>query len=231
MTSLDKAVIASYEKGGKRFELYVDPDNAYAYKEGRKKDLKNILVAEEVYSNARKGERAKASDIKEVFGTEDIYEILKFILENGEVQLTTEQRRKKTEEKRKQIIAIIAKEAIDPRTNAPHPPQRIEQAMEQARVHIDPFKDARAQLEEVVKALRGVLPMKFEKVKLAVKIPAVHAYKCYGTLKSYGIKQEEWTPKGDLIVMVELFAGMRGEFYDRIGKLSNGEAVIKEINK
>ena len=119
LVSLDKAVIASYERAGVRFEIYVDPDAAYAYLEKKKPDLKNILVAEEVYSDAHKGEKAKPSDIQKAFGSTDIMAILEFVLKNGEVQLTTEQRRKKVEEKRKQVIAILLREAIDPRTNTP----------------------------------------------------------------------------------------------------------------
>ncbi len=230
MTSLDKAIIASYEKNGKRFELYVDPDAIYAYMEKRKPDLKNVLVAEEVYSDAKKGEKAKATDLEKIIGKTDIMDILKFIIENGEVQLTTEQRRKKVEEKRKQVIAIIAREAIDPRTKAPHPTARIEAAIDQTRIHFEPFKDAREQLDEVIKALRPILPMKFEKMKIAVKIPASHAHRCYGTLKNYGIKQEQWTKEGDLVVAVEIFAGLQGEFYDKLNKLTGGEIETKVLN-
>jgi ribosome maturation protein SDO1 len=231
MTSLDKAIIASYEKGGKRFELYVDPDNAYAYVERKKPDLKNILVAEEVYSDAKKGERAKSSDVEKVFGTTDIMKILEFILKEGEVQLTTDQRRRKVEEKRKQVVAILLREAIDPRTNAPHTQVRIENAMEQARIHLDPFKDPRDQLEEVVKTLRPILPMKFEKINVAVKVPAVYAHKCYGTLKNYGIQKEEWTKGGDLIVVVKIFAGIQGEFYDKLNKMTTGQVETKVIER
>ncbi|MBN1170185.1 ribosome assembly factor SBDS, partial [Candidatus Micrarchaeota archaeon] len=184
MASLDKAIIASYEKEGKRFEIYVDPDAAYAYLEKSKKDLKNILVSDEVYEDAKKGDRAKASDLEKVFGTTDIMQILELIMKKGEVQLTTEQRRKKTEEKRKKIVAILLREAIDPRTKAPHTQIRLENAMEQAKIHVDPFKDEREQVDEIVKILRPILPMKFEKAKIAVKVPAAFAHKCYGTLKN-----------------------------------------------
>src|SRR3990167_9507348 len=170
MTTLDKAIIASYEKSGKRFELYVDPDQTYAYLERRKPDLKNMLVAEEVYSDAKKGERAKTGDIEKVLGTTDIMKILEFILKNGEVQLTTEQRKKKVEEKRKQIVAILLREAIDPRTNAPHTQLRIENALDEARISLDPFKDPRDQLPDIIKELRLILPLKFEKIRIAVKI-------------------------------------------------------------
>jgi len=231
MTSLDKAIITSYEKGGKRFELYVDPDAAYAYLDKSKTDLKNMLVSDEIYSDAKKAEKAKASDVQKVFGTTDVMEILKFMLEKGDVQLTTEQRRKKVEEKRKQIVAILLREAIDPRTKAPHTQLRIENAMEKVKVHIEPFKDPREQLEGIVKTLRPVLPMKFEKIKIAVKIPAAFSHRCYGTVKNYGIRQEQWTKGGDLIVVVEIFAGLQGEFYDKLNKLTTGQVETKVLTE
>ncbi len=231
MVSLDKAIIASYEKHGKRFELYVDPDAAYAYLEKRKPDLKNVLVAEEVYSDAKKGERAKAADKEKVFGTTDIMKILEFIMKHGEVQLTTEQRKKKLAEKKKQVIEILLREAIDPRTKAPHTRIRIENALEQARVHLDAFKDSRDQIEDVVKALRPILPMKFEKIKIAVKVPAQFAQKCYGTLKNYGIAREEWGKDGSFFAVVEIFAGMQGEFLDRLNKMTAGQVETKRIER
>ncbi len=229
MVSLDKAVIASYERAGVRFEIYVDPDAAYAYLEKKKPDLKNILVAEEVYSDAHKGEKAKPSDIQKAFGSTDIMVILELVLKNGEVQLTTEQRRKKVEEKRKQVIAILLREAIDPRTNTPHTQMRIENALEEAKVHFDRFKDPREQLTDIVKELRPILPMKFEKIKVAVKVPAQFANKCYGTLKSYGIQREEWTKGGDLVVVVEIFGGLAGEFYDKLNKQTGGQVETKQL--
>ncbi len=229
MVSLDKAILAIYEKGGNKFEIYVDPDAAYAYLDKRKPDLKNILVAEEVYSDARKGEKAKPSDITKVFGTSDIMKILEFVMKNGTVQLTTEQRRKKVEERYKQIVAILVREAIDPRTNAPHTQIRIENALEQAKIHVDPFKDPREQLEEIVKELRPIIPLKFEKIKIAVRIPAEFAHKCFGTLKNYGVQREEWTKSGELIAVVEIFGGMAGEFYDKLNKLTAGQVETKQL--
>jgi len=231
MVSLDKAIIASYDREGKHFEIYVDPDGAYAYLEGSKKDLKNILVADEVYEDARKGERAKSSDVQKAFGTTDMMEILKIIFDKGEVQLTTEQKRKKLEEKRKKVLAILLRESIDPRTNAPHTPTRMENAFEEARITIDPFKDAREQLPDIIKKLRPILPLKFEKIKIAVKVPAAYAHKTYGTLKDWGMKQEEWTKHGDFICVLEIFGGEQGEFYDILNKLTTGSVEIRKLEK
>lgn len=229
MTTLDKAIIAFYERDGKRFEVYVDPDASYAYLERRKTDVKNILVADEVYADARKGERAKASDVQKVFGTTDVMAILEFILKNGEVQLTTEQKRKKQEERYKQIVAILMREAIDPRTSAPHTQLRIEQALEQARIHVDPFKDPRDQLDDIIKKLRPIIPLKFEKVQMAVRVPAAFAHRAYGVLKNYGIRKEQWQANGDLIVVVEIFGGMQGEFLDRLNKMTTGQVETRIV--
>jgi len=231
MTTLDKAIIAFYERDGKRFEVYVDPEAAYAYLEKRKPDLKNMLVADEIYSDAKKGDRAKSTDLQKAFGTTDVMEVLGIIMKDGEVQLTTEQRKKKQAERYKQIVAILLRESIDPRTKAPHTQIRIEQALKDARVHVDPFKDPRDQIEEIIKKLRPILPMKFEKVQLAVKVPAAFAHRSYGVLKNYGIKKEQWASDGSLIVVIEIFAGMQGEFLDRLNKMTVGQVETRQIER
>jgi len=229
MVSLDNAVVAKYDFAGERFEIFVDPDAAYLYKTGQKKDLLNILVVEEVFKNARKGERHTEQTLKKAFQTTDIMKIAEIILNKGEVPLTTEQKKALLEEKTKKIVAILARECIDPRTGAPHPPQRIEKALEEAKVHIDAFKDANAQIDDVLKALRLILPLKFEKVKIAVRIPAEHAPKVYGMLKEFNVKQEEWQGNGSLIAVLEMPAGLQSDFYNRLNKLTGGTAETRII--
>ncbi len=231
MVSLDKAIIASYDREGKHFEIYVDPDAAYLFLDGQKKDLKNILVSEEVYEDARKAEKAKAGDVLKVFGSNDIFVVLEFIMKHGEVQLTTEQKRKKLEDKRKQIFAILLRESMDPRSNSPHTPTRMENAFEEAKITIDPFKDVREQLPDIIKKLRPIIPLKFDKVKIAVKVPAAFAHKAYGTLKSWGMAQEEWTKSGDFICVVEIFGGEQGDFYDKLNKMTGGQVETKLLGE
>lgn len=231
MTTLDKAIIADITIEGKTFEVYVDPEMANMYKEGRKPDTKNILVVEEVYADAKKAEKAKGQDVQKAFGTTDIYKILEIMLKKGNLQLTTEQKRKKAEEKYKQIVSILMRETIDPRTNAPHTQSRIEEALEKARIHVDPFRDARDQLPDILKEIRIIIPLKFEKLKIAVKVPAEFAHRSYGTFKSWGILKEQWANDGSLIVVVEIPAGAQGEFYDKINKMTNGQNETKVLEK
>ncbi|MGC9005928.1 MAG: ribosome assembly factor SBDS, partial [Candidatus Micrarchaeia archaeon] len=46
MVSLDKAIIATYEKEGEKFEVFLDPDKTYEYLDGRKTDLSGLLVVD-----------------------------------------------------------------------------------------------------------------------------------------------------------------------------------------
>ncbi|MFA5929450.1 MAG: ribosome assembly factor SBDS [Candidatus Micrarchaeia archaeon] len=227
MATLDNSITAHMEIAGERFEVMVDPDLALAYRLGQKKELNNVLTVEEVFKNFRKGERHTTSSLQKAFGTTDVFAIAERIVKNGELALTTEQKRKMLEEKRKQIVAILMRECIDPRTGAPHTQLRLEQSMDAARVHIDGFKDAASQIEEVMKALRPIIPLKVEKARVAVKIPPEHAQRVYGTLKGYGIQKEEWARDGSLIVVLEMPAGMQGEFYDKINRATAGAAETK----
>jgi len=74
-----------------------------------------------------------------VFKTDDVTTIAEKIIEKGDLNLTTDQRRKMTSEKRMQVITFIAKTFVDPRSHLPHPPLRFEQALKDASVYIDPF--------------------------------------------------------------------------------------------
>ncbi len=221
MVSVDKAVIARFIAGKEKFEILVDPDGALNFKFHGKGNIENILAIPTIFRDAKKGERAAESEIEKVFGTLDIYKVAEEILKKGELQLTTEQRRKLTEQKKKQIIAIIAERAIDPKTGTPHTPARIEAAIEEAGVKIDPFKDAEEQVNDVIKAIRHILPISLETRKIALRIPAEHYGKCYGIITKYAqIEKEEWQ-ESYYYCLVSLPAGLQEKFLNELNKISN----------
>jgi len=227
---MSKEVIAKYVFGGETFEIFVDSDKAYAYISGKIQDPLSVLDVEEVFKNASKGDRQSKDVLKKVFGTEDLAKIVDTILKKGTVPITTEQRNKMVEEKRKEIIAIIARNSIDPRTNAPYPPQRIENAMNEVRIIIDPFKPASEQVDEIVKKLSLHVPIKFASVKIEVTIPAEYANRSYSLLKQFGLKSERWLQDGSLFASLEFPAGLQSDFFDRLNSATKGTASTKIIN-
>src|SRR3989338_1347037 len=227
MAGIENTIIARLVKAGKTFEILVDPKLAYDYKTGKKKELDNVLVFEEIFEDANKGERHTSTALKKAFGTVGVREIAATIFHDGELQLTTDQRKKLLEEKKTKIIALVARTCIDPRTKAPHPPARIEAAMDKARVHVDPLKSAEEQVGGIIDELREIIPISTQQVKVAIKIPANFAARCYGILKEYGIKREEYGSDGSLFAVIEIHAGIQSEVYDRLNSLTSGAVQTK----
>ena len=228
---IENTIIARFEKAGEKFEILVDPHLGYLYKTGQRKELDNVLVFEEVFKDANKGERHTATALKKAFGTDDVRVVADKILKDGELQITTDQRHKLLAEKHAKIVALIARAAVDPRTKAPHPPARIEAAMEQARVHIDPMKSAEEQVPQIIEELREIIPISTQEVKVAIKISASHVARCYGVLKEYGIRKEEYASDGSLIAVIEIPAGIQAEVYDKLNRLTAGSVQTKVLDR
>jgi len=225
---LVEVTVVRYSFEGEKFEILVKPDPALDYKMGKKKDLSTVLVSDEIYTDSSKGTRASSEKLLKAFKTEDPVEIAEKIMLKGELNLTTDQRRKMVEGKRKQIIEFIAKTFVDPRTHLPHPPLRIEQAMKDARVTIDPQKNAEDQIKDIVEKLRSIIPLKSENVELEITVPAQFAAQSYSVLKSAGsLKKEEWQSNGSLKAILEIPAAARPNVIDRLGSVTKGTATVE----
>lgn len=215
---------------GDKFEILVKPDQALDYKLGKKKDISAVLVSDEIYTDSGKGTRASSEKMYRAFGTENPAAVATQILEKGDLNLTTDQRRKMTEEKRRQVIARIAKTFVDPRSHLPHPPMRIERAMKDARVSVDPQKSAYEQVNDIVEKLRRVLPLKSENLDLEIIVPAQYAARSYSVLKSVGtLKSEHWLQNGSLKAILEIPAAARPDVIDRLGSVTKGTATVEVV--
>ncbi len=224
----DKFTVARLSLGSDRFELLVKPDPALEYKMGKRSDISGVLVSDEIYSDANKGSRASSEKLMKHFKTTDSVDIAKQILAKGELNLTTDQRRKMVEEKKRQIVQFINRSFVDPKTHLPHPIVRIEAALEEVRVPIDPFRRVDDQAKAIVDALRKILPLKSETIKLTVTVPPQFAAQSYSVLKSTGdLRSEEWLADGSLRATLDINASIRGQFLDRLGTVTKGSAQVK----
>ena len=229
MTDLDKAVIARMKKGVEEFEVFVDCEKAIQFKNG-KGEFRDVLVAEYIYKDAKKGLHASEHEMEKFFETRDVLKVAERIVKEGNIQLTKEYRNKLRDEKRKKIVELIRLNAVDSKTGLPHPIMRIDNAMEEARVNIDEFKSAEDQLNDVVEKLRSVLPLKFEVKKFQIRIPANFAGKCYGVIKRYGrLMSEDWGNNGGLVVVMEIPPGMTEEFFGQLNSITHGDVESSEV--
>jgi ribosome maturation protein SDO1 len=227
----EKFTIARYTKENEHFEVLVKPQKALDYRNGKISGITDVLVAETIFSDANKGTRAPEDALKKAFGTTDPLKIGDAIIKKGQLQLTTEQRRKMVEDKRKQVIDYISRQAVDPKTNLPHPPTRIENAMEQIRYPIDPYKSVEEQSKDIIKLLRPILPLKVEQLQIATTIPTQYSVRAYGALKGFGtIKREEWRSDGSWSGVIEMPAGSYASFLNKLGEVTKGSGEAKVIS-
>jgi ribosome maturation protein SDO1 len=228
--TLDYGVVARYESSGERFEVLVDPDLAKELIEGGDVKLEDVLAVDAIFKDVRKGDRASSESLKKVFETEEFLIIAARVIKEGEIHLTTEQRREMLEQKRKQIVTYITRNAINPRTMTPHPPQRIENAISEAKVQIDPFKSVESQVGDVITGISPLLPIKIDSLTVAIKLPAEDAARVYGDIREYGaVQREEWQKDGSWVGLVKIPAGVQDEFFDRLNSRTKGSVETKII--
>ncbi|WP_436900876.1 ribosome assembly factor SBDS [Halovenus halobia] len=232
MISLDEAVTARLESHGERFEVLVDPDAALAMKRGEfDGELEDVIAAEDIFENASRGDRPPENALEEVFGTTDPMEIIPQVVKEGEIQITAEQRKEMKEKKHKQLVNRIARNAVNPQMDdAPHPPDRIESALEETDFRIDPMEPVGTQVDEALDALRPVIPIRFDTITVAANLPADYAGSGQAKIREFGdLQSEEWQPDGSWIGVVEFPAGIQNEFYDLVNEVSSGNAETQII--
>jgi ribosome maturation protein SDO1 len=232
MISLDEAVTARLESHGTRFEVLVDPDAALAIKRGEfDGDLEDVIATEDVYENASRGDRPAENDLEDVFGTTESLEIIPEVIQRGEIQITAEQRREMQDQKHKQLVNQIARNAVNPQMDdAPHPPDRIENALEQAGFQVDPMEPVEEQVDDALEALRPVIPIRFDEVTVAVKVPADYAGSAQAKIRQYGdLEEEEWTNDGGWVGVLTFPAGMQNDFYDMVNDITSGNAETQIV--
>jgi len=232
MISLDEAVTARLESHGQRFEVLVDPDAALAIKRGEfDGELEDVIAAEDVFENADRGDRPPENSLEEVFGTTDPMEIIPEVIERGDIQITADQRREMQERKHNDLVNRITRNAVNPQMDdAPHPPERIETALEEAGFTIDPMEPVETQVDDALDALRPVIPIRFDTVTVAVQLPPDYAGSGQAQVREFGeLEREEWQPDGSWVGVIEFPAGMQNEFYDLANEVSSGEAETRII--
>lgn len=223
--------LARLKSGGESFEVIVNPDKAIAFRAGQG-DIRDVLLYDRIFADAKKGLAASEHVMRNVFKTTDHIEVAKQIIQRGEIHLSVEYRDSLREEKRKAIINIIHRTAVDPRTGYPHPPNRIEAAIEEARVRFDEHRKAEDQIQDIVKQLMPVLPIKFEIRQVEFHIPAQFAARAYPVLKGFGtLQKDSWQNDGSLVAVVEVPAGLQQALFSELNRLTRGDVESKVIGK
>ncbi|KAF9015395.1 SBDS protein C-terminal domain-containing protein [Cyathus striatus] len=171
---LTNVSIVRLKKGGKRFEIACYKNKVQEWRTGVETSLDDVLQINNVFTNVSKGEVAKSGDLKKVFGTSDVSEIVKEILNKGEVQVGEKEREHDLTSLRKEIATLVAEKCVDPSTQRPYPVGIIEKAMAEAGFSVKQGKTAKSQqVSECIKQLQtdSKLPIQRARMRIRVSVP------------------------------------------------------------
>ena len=218
------------KKGHEKYEIDIDPDKAMDYKNGVITDIHDVLRAEKIFSDAKKGLEVSPKQLEIEFKTSDPLEVAKIILKDGEIQLTEDYRKKLRDAKKAKILNTLHRNGVDPKTHLPHPMTRLENAFEEAKIKVDEFKSADDQIQDILAKLRKILPIRFELKEISVKIPPQYAAKSYPLLKSMGrLLKDDWQNDGSLLAIIEIPGGLETDFYDKLNSFTHGNNEAKVL--
>ncbi|MHA1556766.1 MAG: ribosome assembly factor SBDS [Candidatus Heimdallarchaeota archaeon] len=148
------------------------------------------------------------------------------------LQLTQAQRKRLLKDKEDEIINFIHIHCVNPQTNKPHPPARIEAAMDEAGVHIDYNIAPEIQAKEVIKQIQTIIPIRLESVVLAVKVTPDFTGPAFGIVSGAGqLIEDQWGDDGVWYAKVEMPSGKQADFLDKLNALTKGKAEVKIVER
>lgn len=211
--------VARLEVKGNRFEVIIDPEKAVYYKLKRGPWSDKIVKFDQIFKDFKKGERVSSELLQKFFGTKDAYKIAKKIIDDGEIQVPSNLRKKLIEENKRRVINLISKIIYDPQSNIPIPALRLEQALEKVGVSIDPFKEPEEQVKPVLQALKKILPMKVKEREVEVQCSTEVFRQVYSTLDQFGSIVNQSVKKDAVVVRVMVPEVSCSKFVQKISNL------------
>ncbi|CAL8099334.1 unnamed protein product [Calicophoron daubneyi] len=167
---LTNVSVVRLRKGGNRYELACYPNKVRAWRDGLETNLDEVLQIQLVFSNVSKGQFANKKDMYQVFKTEDEVQIIKTILELGELQSTEKERLVEQHSLFRDVAKIISERCVNPETNRAYTVTMIEKMMKDCHISLKTNKSAKQHALEVIRQLRAVDGFKIAPAMMEVVI-------------------------------------------------------------
>ena len=150
--------------------------------------------------NVSKGEVAKKEIIKKCFGDLNEEEVIKMILEKGDLQEGGKERDTKLENRMKDIATFVAKKTVNPKTNLPYTINIIEKAIKEIHYSCNLKKAAKKEALEVIKLLESHIPIQRAKIRVKINCSSKDGITIMNNIKSLvTIEKENWDESFDCV--------------------------------
>jgi len=168
--------LVRYKKGKFSFEVVTKPGTVRLFLLG-KLGWEKVLSVDAIFTNFKKANLAKSSDLKAVFGTDDVNKCAEIMVREGDSQVSAKERREDIETHRKQVITYMHRSFID-QAGLPYPIARLEGVLEESKIQIDPSISIHKIVDEIVKRMLGKLVFKKNSLDYTLKVSKKYAKEC-----------------------------------------------------
>lgn len=155
--------------------------------------------------------------------------MIKLILEKGDLELTTAERKEAVNKKRAEVVTYIHKNFTDAK-DMPIPIIRIETAIDQAKLHFDAEIPSEKQAMDAVKKIILLIPMKKTMMTGVLTLSHIQIGKGEPVIKKNAkILRESYTEDG-CEYQFEVSSGDYQNFLSELGKATDGDYNLS-LNK
>ena len=167
--------IVKLKLGKSRFELACYPNKVQDYRDKKEKDINEVLQAQEIFRDAIKGDLVPRKQLKEVFPKMNYQEIIKLILDKGDIQTGEKEREKGTANFKRYISNIIVQKTYNTDNGLPFPQDIITQALDNINFKYNEKENEKKQALKAIKELisKKVLPIERKLIQLKISLKKI----------------------------------------------------------
>ena len=162
--------IVKLKLGKSRFELACYPNKVQDYRDKKEKDINEVLQAKEIFTNAVKGDLVPKKVLKEVFPKMSYQDIIKLILDKGDIQTGEKEREEANSNKKNYIANIVVQKTYNTENGLPFPQDIITQALDDINFRYNEKENEKKQALKAIKELiqHKVLPIERKLMQLKI---------------------------------------------------------------
>jgi ribosome maturation protein SDO1 len=195
---LTNVSVVRVRRQGLRFELACYRNKLADYRRGLTTDLDDVLQTRQFFVNVSKGQLANQADVLRCFPDLTPEQIIRSILDTGEVQVNEREREEHLQSLGREIATLVSERCLNPTTKTPYPVAVIERAMtEILHYSVRPERSAKQQCLDVIKQLQQRKALNIVRARLRLQVTPPTSLSAFA--ESLGVEVED-AEKGIFLV-------------------------------
>ena len=165
---LTNVAFIKYKIDNKKFEVVCYKNKALNWRNDVVTDIAEVLQTEEIFTNATHGQAASKEDLAKYFPKMKKEDIIKLILEKGDLQVSEKEREVHMQNLLNDVIKVVAEKCVHPDSQRSFSIEDIRQAVKDVQFIVRPDKPAKAQALVCIKLLAQKYFIERAKMKVRV---------------------------------------------------------------